>query len=182
MLLWRHGGGLFGGCPFWGWLKGINHRKATHGGGPRQFLGWPKPPRLDLCFEHIVRLVTSFLCVELVYKTLGAKLIGNLSVSKTKGSKGHNSPFQTYYLANSQPVSHKPASSSRFRVQCVNLVVRHPSLLQVVPYEDLIHLIPAELLSDELLDELRGMAQDCRVKHSTNGSGNMLGAPGGVGG
>ncbi|CAJ1340059.1 unnamed protein product, partial [Effrenium voratum] len=30
---------------------------------------------------------------------------------------------------------------------------------QVVPYEDLIHLIPAELLSDELLDELRGMAQ-----------------------
>ena len=31
---------------------------------------------------------------------------------------------------------------------------------QVVPYEDLVCLIPVSLLSDELLDELEGIAQD----------------------
>ena len=31
---------------------------------------------------------------------------------------------------------------------------------QVVPYEDLIYLIPANLLTDELMSELQGMAED----------------------
>ena len=35
-----------------------------------------------------------------------------------------------------------------------------PCLRQVVPYEDLIYLIPSNLLTDELMEELQGMAED----------------------
>ena len=38
-----------------------------------------------------------------------------------------------------------------------------PALLQVVPYEDLIYLIPGNLLTNELMDELQGMAEDLGI-------------------
>lgn len=34
---------------------------------------------------------------------------------------------------------------------------------QVVPYEDLIYLIPGNLLTNELMDELQGMAEDVQI-------------------
>ena len=37
------------------------------------------------------------------------------------------------------------------------------ALLQVVPYEDLIYLIPGNLLTNELMDELQGMAEDLGI-------------------
>lgn len=42
----------------------------------------------------------------------------------------------------------------------VSPVVNDTCLWQVVPYEDLIYLIPNNLLTDELMEELQGMAED----------------------